>query len=360
MKKITLVFLLIFLVNIIFGQSVLNPTIISQDEYSLTIDKIELSYNSTILYCTHTAPDTYENGGWVRIEPGIILKETYGNRKYKLVKAEGVPLSPNKHNYSYEGQKLTFRLIFQKVANDISFIDLIECIDNRSCFNFYGIKIKESTYSNSTPTYERTGRKFLRDQISQWGECKNVAMTMTGGDVALYKKNGWAAQGAPKSMTEKFNELNEADRLIDDVVLTEEGNWLILWGNNGISSFGTPDGLYSKLKKWNQEKEVITSVTFNDLGDWIAITKKKYSASSEKIMKYIQEGENEYGEFWAAHLTNDGLVLCYERGYKYMGNVPENLKLKLKETKINVFRIKFLSDGSFFIADFKGNYDYNM
>ena len=359
MKKITLTVFLFISLTHLFGQTILNPSITKQDEYSLTIDKIELSNNSTIIYCTHTAPDTYENGGWVRVEPGIILKETYGSRKYKLVKAEGVPLSPNKFTYSYKGQKLTFRLVFPKVANDISLIDLIECEDNRNCFNFYGIKIRE-TYSNYSPTTERAGRKFLRDQIKEWGECKNVAMTLTGGDVALYKTNGWAAQGAPKAMTDKFKELNAADRLIDDIVLTEDGSWLILWGNNGISSYGTPPGLYSKLEKWNNEKEVITSVTFNDRGDWIAITKNKYSASSEKVMNYIREGENEFGEFWAAHLTNDGMVLCYERGYKYLGNVPDNLKQKLKETKIDVFRIKFLSDGSYFIADFNGNYAYNM
>lgn len=359
MRKLLIAIAFILTVKQLFAQTITNPSIVRQDEYSLNIDKIELSEYSTTIYCTHTAPDIYTNGGWVRIEPNIILKETYGSRRYKLIKAEGIPLSPNKFNYSYKGQKLTFRLIFPKIANDISLIDLIECEGSSNCFNFYGIKIRAS-YSNSSPINERSGRKFLRDKIQEWGECKNVAMTLTGGDVALQRINGWAAQGAPTAMTDKLSELNRKNQLIDDIVLTESGSWLILWGNNGISSFGTPTGLYPKLKKWNDENEVITSVTFNDRGDWIAITKKKYSASSEKVMDYIRDGENEFGEFWAAHLTNDGMVLCYERGYKYLGNVPENLKQKLRDTKIDVFRIKFLSDGSYFIADFNGNYSYNM
>ena len=223
-----------------------------------------------------------------------------------------------------------------------------------SCFSVIG-----QTY-NSSYGGEREGRKFLRDQISKWGECKNVAMTLTGGDVAIYGTNGWAALGAPKSMTEKFEELNGSNRLIDDVVLTESGSWLILWDNNGINAYGAPPALFSKLEKWNDEGEVITSVTFNDRGDWIAITAKKYSASSDYIMNSIREGENKYGEFWAAHLTNDGLVLCFERGYRFFGDVPQNLRKKLDETSINVFRIKFLNDGSYFIADFDGNYAYNM
>ena len=359
MRNLFLTILILIYFPQLRGQIITNPQINSQDENTLTVDKIELNATTTIVYCTHTASDNYKNGGWVQIDPDIILKETDGYRKYKLVKAEGVPLSPGKFNYSYAGQKLTFRLFFPNIAKDISLIDLIECADRRNCFNFYGIKIRE-TYSNYSPTSEREGRKFLRDQIEEWGECKNVAMTMTGGDVALYGKNGWAAQGAPKAMTKKFKELNASNQLIDDIVLTEDGNWVILWGTNGISSYGTPSGLYPKLKKWNAEGEVITSVTFNDSGDWIAITKTKYAASSEKVVKYIQDGENEFGEFWAAHLTNDGLILCYEKGYKFIGNVPKNLIKKLNETKINVFRIKFLSDGTYFIADFNGNYSYNM
>jgi len=349
-----------FLVKDIVGQIITEPTITRQDAYSLKIDKIELTANNTIIYFTHTAPDTYENGGWVNIDPNITLKETFGIRRYQLIKAEGVPLSPNKFTYSYRGQTLNFRLVFQKLASNVTTIDILECQNSTSCFNFYGIKIHE----NNDPPYsvgdERSGRKFLRDKINEWGECKNVAMTLTGGDVAIYKTNGWAAQGAPKEMTDKLKELHDKNKLIDDIVLTESGSWLILWGTNGISSYGTPDGLYPKLKRWNEENEVITSVTFNDHGDWIAITKTKYSASSKKVLSYIKEGEAEFGEFWAAHLTNDGLVLCYEKGYKFLGNVPDNLKKKLKDTKINVFRIKFLNDGSYFIADFEGNFAYNM
>lgn len=343
-----------------FAQTILKPTITRQDDNSIKIDKIELSDYRTIIYCTHTSSDVYTNGGWVRIEPNIIIKETFGLRKYNLLKAEGIPLSPEKFTYSYQGQTLSFRLIFPKISDDIGTIDLLECQTNNNCFNFYGIKIRDEYSAPINPITERSGRKFLRDQIKEWGKCKNVAMTMTGGDVALYGSNGWAAQGAPKAMTKKFKELHDGSKLIDDIVLTENGNWLILWGNNGISSFGEPPGLFPKLRKWNDENEVITSVTFNDLGDWIAITKTKYSASSDKIMNYIREGEGEFGEFWAAHMTDDGLVLCYEKGYKFVGNVPENLKKKLKETKINVFRIKFLSDGSYFIADFDGSYAYNM
>lgn len=204
------------------------------------------------------------------------------------------------------------------------------------------------------------GRKFLRDKIREWNECKNVAMTLTGGDVALKGKNGWAASGAPVSMTNKLSQLNDRNELIDDVVLTESGSWLILWGNNGVSSYGCPSSLDYKIKQWNIQGEVIYSITFNDNGDWIMISKEKYTASSSKIMDWLKEGESIYGELWAAHLTNTGLAVVYAKGYKFLGDVPYNLKDKLRETKIDVFRLKFLSDGSYFIANFNGEFEYYM
>jgi hypothetical protein len=201
-------------------------------------------------------------------------------------------------------------------------------------------------------------RQFLREKIAEWGSCKNVAMTLTGGDVALIERNGWAATGIPAEMTEELEMLNDKDELIDDVVLTEEGNWLVLWGNNGVTSSGVPRSLDDMIGQWNEEAEIIYSITFNDEGDWIMISADKYSASDAELMEWIGQGEQEFGELWAAHLTNTGLVVVYENGYKFLGDVPDNLVEKLKETDLDVFRLKFLSDGSYFIADKDGNYVY--
>ncbi len=67
-----------------------------------------------------------------------------------------------------------------------------------------------------------------------------------------------------------------------------------------------------------------------------------------------------YGQLWAAHLTNDGVVLCYAGGFKFYGNVSDRLRRALKAAKFDVYRIKFTSNGSYFFADQKGHYDYWM
>ncbi len=182
-------------------------------------------------------------------------------------------------------------------------------------------------------------------------------MTSAGG-VALYQKNGYADLNVPSAMAKRLKELNEAGELIDDVQLTENGKWLILWGNNGINWFGLPSDLEAVLKKLNAKNAVINSVTFNDKNEWIVITSDEIEYSSEENHERIAKGMEEYGALWAAHLTEDGLVLCYENGYQYFGNVPDALRKRLAETKLDVFRIKFLSTGAYFFADHDGNYAY--
>jgi len=201
-------------------------------------------------------------------------------------------------------------------------------------------------------------REYIRNKIEYWGECKNVAITLTGGDAALYGRNGWAGKGLPSDFTDALDELNDDNALIDDIQITEDGSWLILHGNNGLQWYDIPSSLESKLREFNDDNEVITSVTFNDAGDWIAITTEHIASSDAEINEWVTDGLDDYGALWAAHITEDAIVACYARGYKYFGNVPERLKDKLRETDMDVYRIKFLSDGTFFIADKKGNYAY--
>lgn len=204
------------------------------------------------------------------------------------------------------------------------------------------------------------GRKFIKDKIAEWGSCRNVAITMTGGDLALNWNNAYASSGIPSGLAESLEELNDKEEFIDDVQLTEDGRWLILYGDNGFIWNNIPYSLELKLREFNDKGEIVTSVTFNDNGGWIIISKDYIAASSSEVYGWIEDGIESFGQLWAAHMTDDGLVLCYEGGYKFMGYVPNTLREKLKKTKIDVFRIKFLNDGTFFIADKYGNYDYWM
>lgn len=203
-------------------------------------------------------------------------------------------------------------------------------------------------------------RDNIKRAIDEWGTCRNVAITAYGGDIALNNRNSCAFSGnVPQKLYDALVELNDDNEFIDDIVLTEEGRYLILYGNNGFVWNTIPDGLERKMRQYNNENDVITSVAFNDNNDWIIIG-EKISASSENLMQTIKDGMNKHGALWSAHMTNDGLALVYERGFQYFGNVPKELKIKAMNADFNIYRLKFTSDGAFFISDKKGNFDYRM
>lgn len=213
--------------------------------------------------------------------------------------------------------------------------------------------------NNNGTTVTGEGRSYIRECITQWGECRNVAITERNGDLALHGRNGWAGSGLPKELSNALHELNEDDKYISDVQLTENGNWIILYGNNGFRWSGIPKSLENKIRDYNARNEEVTSVTFNDAGDWIVITTEHYASSDARITSWLKEGAEEYGVLWAACVTEKCMVACYEKGYKFYGEMPDGLRDRLRETDIDVYRIK-IAGSAYFFADQKGRYRYKM
>ena len=202
-------------------------------------------------------------------------------------------------------------------------------------------------------------REYIRNQIQRYGECRNVAITEYNGDLMLYGTNGWAATGCPEGLTDALHELNEENKYITDVQLTNEGCWLIVYGDNGIRWNDIPYSLEKKLREWNANGETITSVSFNDAGDWIAVSTEHISSSDSDLQDWVVGGMNKYGGVWATCVTDDAAVVVYEEGYRFLGNVPEDLKRRLDTISFNVYRIK-IAGTAWFISDNKSRYAYNM
>lgn len=209
------------------------------------------------------------------------------------------------------------------------------------------------------PAEAQNSREYIRNAIRKWGECRNVAITRTNGDVALYGRNGCARSNVPSGLNQAINELNERGEYIDDIQLTENGRWLILYGANGIKWNDIPYSLEKQLRKYNDNGEVITSVTFNDANDWIVITTEHVSSSASSIQAWLSSGMKDWGALWAACITDDGLVAVFENGYKYIGNIPSDLEAALRETSLDVYRLK-IAGSAWFFADKNGSYRYNM
>lgn len=203
-------------------------------------------------------------------------------------------------------------------------------------------------------------RQFLRTKIQEWGECKTVAITQHGGDLAIYGTNGWAKTGrVPDDLISEIREKKANGEVIQDVVVTEKGLWILLYGENGLSwSAGISGALVSELRKYNNRGETITSVAMNDEGYWLVIGNEHWTASEGELRQVVKDGQSTFGQVWTAHFNDDGLIIVYENGVKYDGEVPDSVLKALDDVEFDVYRLKFLPDGSYFMADRNGHYDY--
>lgn len=212
----------------------------------------------------------------------------------------------------------------------------------------------------ATSVSAQRDRNYVKNQIKKWGVCKNVAITKTNGDVALYGTCGYAASNVPTGLLNKLKELNKANVLIDDVQLTESGKWCVLYGKNDASwTTNIPSSLASKINEFHNSNYVVRSITFNDYGQWVIVSDEYYATSSTDLTNWLKNGSNKWGRLWAVCLTDDAAVAVYENGFCYRGNVPEDLKQALRSTSFDVYRLK-ISGTSWFFADTKGNFRYWM
>lgn len=137
------------------GQVTLKPKFTQSSVDYLTINKIEITKTQTILYILFENENAARNSifrnfgiennqNTISIRPTTYLKNSIGTEKYRLLKAIGIPMDPEKYIVN-DIEFLNFKLIFEKVKAGIEQIDLIEGKSkdqNETTWNVRGIKIK--------------------------------------------------------------------------------------------------------------------------------------------------------------------------------------------------------------------------
>lgn len=258
--------------------------------------------------------------------------------------------TPPSSNYSLSNSTITIDYNSLNI-NSLSGYKVFCALYDNEGQGYFSISDKKTVIKKS--------RTDIASQIRTWGKCRLVAITESNGDVAINGGNGYTYNGIPSGLLKDIDEIRDKKEVIQDITLTERGEHVVIWGNNGIRLSNIPNGMYDALKNMNSSKETITSAVFNDNGDWIVISEEHYNASSQEILSLIQEGAKQYGHVYSACLTNEAMIIVYDKGYKFRGNVPESLRKALNEAKIDVYRIKIAGD-SWFFADKEGNYRMSL
>ncbi|WP_207535499.1 hypothetical protein [Desertivirga arenae] len=141
-------FIAIFIVFLSVGSSYSqvfeNPYYKTSDDQTTTITRIEQTPKSTIITFEHM--QTAE--GWIALSKSIYLQNAEGDQMYKFIKAEGIPLSPQKKSLKGDEGKFIFKVHFERVPSTIKTINIIERAIPRdeagSYFNFFGVSMDKT------------------------------------------------------------------------------------------------------------------------------------------------------------------------------------------------------------------------
>jgi hypothetical protein len=105
----------------------------------LRIKSIEATAEYTRIDFIYRSSMIYENGGWIQMEKDAYIQPVGSNRKYRLVRAIGIPIAPSKHYFKRKGEYHTYTLIFPRLRRRTPKIHIIEKLAPGSYFNFFNV-----------------------------------------------------------------------------------------------------------------------------------------------------------------------------------------------------------------------------
>ncbi|WP_102406973.1 S1C family serine protease [Parabacteroides bouchesdurhonensis] len=105
---------------------------------ALKITQVQVSDNYTKIKFEYT--NLYASDGWCSIDPSAYIISNDTGKKYSMIRAEGIPTSPQAHYFSRQYEKLYFTLIFPALPKNTAQFSFIETEDSE--WRFYNIKLQ--------------------------------------------------------------------------------------------------------------------------------------------------------------------------------------------------------------------------
>lgn len=120
------------------GKTINRPQVGVCGDKKLTLLSIQLNDNSTVLTFSNCNTDGNNSYAWVTMDPNASIK--VNGQNFRLTKAEGIALSPDKTYFTKDNQTIVFKLYFPAIPKDTKSIDFIE--SDSSTWKFYDIRLQ--------------------------------------------------------------------------------------------------------------------------------------------------------------------------------------------------------------------------
>lgn len=115
-----------------------NPKIlVNETKGGLVVNYVRITKQHTIINVTS---NNGSPGEWLQLSKNSYIETT--EKKYSLIKAEGIALTPQKTYFKSQNDKITFTMYFPPIPKSTSTIDFIENEDD-SNWKLYGIILKQ-------------------------------------------------------------------------------------------------------------------------------------------------------------------------------------------------------------------------
>ena len=198
------------------AQTYIEPVFDRTDEPSLHISKIEVTKDTTFVYCTYTAIA----GSWARISKNTYLYNPDTQEKFSLLQSRDLPFSPQKREFPDGG---TYQILFTfSGIENATKLDFIEDPDNEA-FNIYGIDVHKSF----DHTYKYEDIQLYRDSAVIGEHNQDLGCAIEYTQKQLDASNYWYGTCSANSsyamfnLTLYYNDLDNWDKMIE-------------WGKNAI------------------------------------------------------------------------------------------------------------------------------
>ncbi len=161
MKKLLTIINLLMCMILCNAQTINYPVFDSTYVEKLHINKVEITQDTTYVYCTFSA----DANSWANISSDTYLLSYPSKTKHKLFSSIGFPIAPEKRNFQYD-EKCDVLFCFSSIKGSSHF-DFIEVLDE-DAFNIFGVnlndqfekqftKLELKRFSNMSSFYDSAG-----------------------------------------------------------------------------------------------------------------------------------------------------------------------------------------------------------
>jgi len=162
-RKSIVILFAVMLPALLHPQAIPKPNYGLKSHETLSIEKIELNRNATIV--SFSVENKIENGSFC-VDRRTYIIDPAGNR-YRMISASGIPLCPASYDFKAVGEILNFQLTFPHLPNEPAYINIIEeCTEH--CFSFYGVTLDEYINSRFDEPFSMVERGETQRAISRF------------------------------------------------------------------------------------------------------------------------------------------------------------------------------------------------